>query len=311
MNCEDANVLITNYIDNEIEESQLLELEKHLESCADCKELFNDIKDVVSQLQSLPPVELPEDFHESLMNKIKKDTKLKVINKASKFYYIAALVVALFGATYLTDSGIFTNNEPNLLDTSPLNARTIDNGVPANSLSNTPGEFERGHLGEGIPIVHEEADDYSYIPDVTKNTSITINIPKNDIKTATTQVENACIDSFGMIMSLTTDDVNLKTVVSLKVPVEFYDEVYDKINDLGNLVFKEELLVENDFLLEDFIDLNKEINSINAEISLALAEEDFDKLDDLYEESGALYGTFQQFSNELNFSDITVTLQQV
>lgn len=70
MKCEDCERLI--YLYNELDENQTVELRRHLESCDQCRQLFQTIRVVSKELRSLPLPHLENSaaFTHQVMNAI-------------------------------------------------------------------------------------------------------------------------------------------------------------------------------------------------------------------------------------------------
>lgn len=73
MECSNAKELITLYIDGRIEANQKAALEEHVSSCGECLEELVSLKDIISSLNDIEQLELPEGYHNELMRKIKAD----------------------------------------------------------------------------------------------------------------------------------------------------------------------------------------------------------------------------------------------
>ncbi|OOB80058.1 MAG: hypothetical protein BEN19_06920 [Epulopiscium sp. Nuni2H_MBin003] len=79
------------YIDDELEENDKIEIEKHLQSCNNCRDelkILNEIKQGLSKLNA--EIELPDGFHTELMKKIAPPKKYKY----TKYYFMAASLLA-------------------------------------------------------------------------------------------------------------------------------------------------------------------------------------------------------------------------
>lgn len=97
LDCNECKLLINMFIDGELSENEEYELKQHFKICKECEEEFNYINDIVKNLNETSEIELPEDFHENLMNNIKNINKVRKINW--KFYSaVAAAFIILFVA---------------------------------------------------------------------------------------------------------------------------------------------------------------------------------------------------------------------
>ncbi len=60
MRCKQAQKLVSEYVDGNLDERRAAELEKHLESCPDCREILKDLRGIVREARSLKTVVPPE-----------------------------------------------------------------------------------------------------------------------------------------------------------------------------------------------------------------------------------------------------------
>lgn len=71
MDCEKANELMSLYIDAELDIQEINELETHIKNCTSCQNELNHLLYIVDNLKSMPQLELPNNFHDELINNIK------------------------------------------------------------------------------------------------------------------------------------------------------------------------------------------------------------------------------------------------
>ncbi|MDD2481439.1 MAG: DUF4349 domain-containing protein [Lutispora sp.] len=72
MDCELARSLMSSYIDKDINEIDKIELEKHLDCCADCMEDYQMLLSTVRYCNELEEIELPDTFHQDLRQKLQE-----------------------------------------------------------------------------------------------------------------------------------------------------------------------------------------------------------------------------------------------
>lgn len=92
LDCENIQALIPLYIDNELSEEEADFVKQHLESCAECRKEYAFIASMLENLSSMPEPELPKDFHENLMRKVRAAAPTK------KTYYFDFKRIAGFAA---------------------------------------------------------------------------------------------------------------------------------------------------------------------------------------------------------------------
>ena len=117
MKCKEAFELMSLYFDNEIEETDKIELFKHISNCEQCKADFDNLEQMINSVNNLPLLELPENFHSELMEKIKDENKVisfenKIAKKAIYKKYMAIAVV-LF-VLIIVGGNVFLKNNINI-----------------------------------------------------------------------------------------------------------------------------------------------------------------------------------------------------
>lgn len=78
MKCSQYQEKFWDYYDGTLTAKEAAELEKHLESCAECAAEAKVVKQMLESLHTLPEAALPEGYHEELMGKIAKENLAKV-----------------------------------------------------------------------------------------------------------------------------------------------------------------------------------------------------------------------------------------
>ena len=110
MKCENYLEWISLYIDHELKGKDLKAFEDHLNHCTSCQEEVAFLREIVKDIGALEKIELPNGFHEKLMEKIKLEDKIKqqethqVFSKNKKWYFnwrIGASLAAVFVFTLL------------------------------------------------------------------------------------------------------------------------------------------------------------------------------------------------------------------
>lgn len=76
MLCDEMIELISLYIDNVIDDNQKRKVEKHILECAQCNNYFIMINKIKNELNQLEDVELPQNFHNDAMQKLKNELKI-------------------------------------------------------------------------------------------------------------------------------------------------------------------------------------------------------------------------------------------
>ena len=118
MNCNKAQELISQYIDNELSAQSVSELLKHFEECDKCKQDYIMLKNIKTILSKAPKKELSSDFTVSVMNKIKSENVKKddnVVMFGSFFNSFKKKIVMAAGFLFIVASStFFFMHEPNI-----------------------------------------------------------------------------------------------------------------------------------------------------------------------------------------------------
>ena len=120
MSCNEICDKLSLYIDNELSDEEMQQMEEHLQSCENCQKELDEYKDLISILKSLPEEEPPEGYCARLHKKLsdnsarfqpgteKPASKIKSINRFRwmKYASIAAALVLVFLAGNMSNLGL-------------------------------------------------------------------------------------------------------------------------------------------------------------------------------------------------------------
>lgn len=103
------NLLWSQYIEGDLEESQRAELEAHLRECDICRGEISKLRQTVSFLSQLEELQAPEDFLPKVNNKLKRHRKKRQKAENDSIYgqrltsglIIATLIVVIFIVVFL------------------------------------------------------------------------------------------------------------------------------------------------------------------------------------------------------------------
>ncbi|MGM9916227.1 zf-HC2 domain-containing protein [Anaerotignum sp.] len=79
MRCEDCRELLWAYLEQELNKEETAKIQQHLEACADCRGEAEAQKEIMESLRSLPEEELPEGYHQELMQKLRAEAAHNVV----------------------------------------------------------------------------------------------------------------------------------------------------------------------------------------------------------------------------------------
>lgn len=126
MKCNEVCDKLSLYIDNELSNEEMHQIEEHFKSCENCQKELEGYKNLISILQNLPDEEPPEGYCKRLHNKLLEEnspqlktnklSKIRSINrnKWMKYGSIAAALVLVFlvaNINNLGNMGMKTKNE--------------------------------------------------------------------------------------------------------------------------------------------------------------------------------------------------------
>ena len=89
MNCNKIKNLINSYIDRALKAEAAQQIEEHLKSCSLCREEYRKMKSIVRSLNSLPQVDVPQDFTQKIMAQVNKE---KIEVSFSPVFYFKKLI---------------------------------------------------------------------------------------------------------------------------------------------------------------------------------------------------------------------------
>lgn len=79
MNCEQMMVLLSAYVDDELTAAEESQVRQHLEQCAHCRALYEQLQTLHTSFSDLEEIPAPEHFAQGVMARIKAEEQPKVI----------------------------------------------------------------------------------------------------------------------------------------------------------------------------------------------------------------------------------------
>ena len=97
MNCEQMNDLLWAFLDGELTAQEEEQMHAHLEQCADCRALLEQLQTLRTSFSDLEEIPAPEGFAQRVMEQVEKETKPKVVHlfKRPQMRSFAALAAIL------------------------------------------------------------------------------------------------------------------------------------------------------------------------------------------------------------------------
>lgn len=92
--CQKYLDMINPFIDNELSKEEREEFLKHISNCENCREEFNQIKDMVENIKNIPLEVVPKELHNEIMNRVRGEKRISF--PWQKYSLIAAAFICVF-----------------------------------------------------------------------------------------------------------------------------------------------------------------------------------------------------------------------
>ena len=79
MNCEQMTLLMSAWLDGELSEMEERQMREHLEQCPECRELMEQLQALHTSFSDLEEIPAPEGFADSVMERIARESRPKVV----------------------------------------------------------------------------------------------------------------------------------------------------------------------------------------------------------------------------------------
>lgn len=96
MNCKHFKELMNLFLDGYAKNEEIYFLEKHIDSCEECKNYFSKLKDYKENLKKLERKEIPLGFEKKVMERIEEKEKSKLFFKRRLFLELSISFILLF-----------------------------------------------------------------------------------------------------------------------------------------------------------------------------------------------------------------------
>ena len=101
MNCNKTQSLAIDFINNELDSNIKLEIDNHIQTCADCRSYIHFTKNVLGQIEKEKIQDPIPMFYDEIMEKIDSDKKRFSIPRYIKVASaVAAIFIAMLGGNY-------------------------------------------------------------------------------------------------------------------------------------------------------------------------------------------------------------------
>lgn len=274
MNCAQFTQMISLYLDNELNETEIKEFEIHLNNCEKCKSEYEEMILLTNILRDCEEVELPDDYGDRFRQKLELENSKKTKN----FNFKAISTIAASLVIVVTSIGLFINNSNDKLDMASESNKmevmlsdengTSEDEVALDELSNDSIVTKEGSASKGIKNA-------TFTLTTMSTEKIVVNYNINGAMNSVDEVSDllSIIETNEGIVETKTEQSD-NFVISLKVPTNQVNENIDVINQY----------VKVDSINNENIDITKEYEKIQNEL-LKLNEKKLELQKKLSEES--------------------------
>ncbi len=227
MKCSDVRENLSLYIDGELEKLEAEEIEKHFESCDDCKKEMLFFKDMINAVGSIEEKELPQNFHSDMMQKIENEEKRQYFFKRgvfSKMTTIAAGVVVIM-CVVLGGKQIYFYDDSSVEKSSVVFGEENDNALK-----------EESNYGRSIDGSREKSNSVAKLKKGVDNDFEEKNEVDIDFKSDDIEKDIERISQFGDVIYVDDklDKLGQKGgFISLSVDYELVDDIIGLIKNGG------------------------------------------------------------------------------
>ncbi len=159
MNCKEIKELMSLKIDDLLSEDEEHILNDHLANCEECKIEYDQLIDTVSALNDLEMMPLPDDFKDTLHEKLLAEKKQSKINKVNWRKYSAIAAIFLIGivAVLQTDLLEQTMNQAGMKSADMAVEESPE--TPMAMKSDGTYGFSNDEISEDMPVLGETANE--------------------------------------------------------------------------------------------------------------------------------------------------------
>ena len=276
-NCEIFKNKLSEYIDNALSIEEIASLEKHLIDCSECSKELHLLNSIIHELNHLPEQELPENFHNELMAKIKdisgKNNIISFPTKLRKWITplasVASLVLILLLGNFIYP---FTNNvnkieQSSLMGTNSNQSREM--GISTFSISDENIDIQKASPQEKSARISSDLDNNSILDNGSTNEedAVTMMFSAPEISYKYTTEESIQIyKTIKDILRIYIKDIDTFNVIKIG-NIKINDILYSQIDILA---ISEQLKVNEIALIE--------YNGIDADSDLILSNNNDDNI---------------------------------
>lgn len=219
--CEKIIRQIPLYIDDMLSDREKDEVVSHIAKCPDCKDEYDYLKAIMKNTAELPQKALPLDFHENLMERIKKEKKIprRVLLHRASAYAAAAAVIALSFVAF----GQFDDSQKSEIKEQYITSKVSEAPVNKEAIKKEPIRAEKKQIqtqkeqNDQPPTEEQIPAAISFEEEMTTYKTVTVALT-DDIRDKATEILSA----------YEKDETGYK--------VEDIESVTEKLKELGAIV---------------------------------------------------------------------------
>lgn len=255
--CDNYEEMISLYIDGELDENEEKELLEHLNNCPLCEKEYEELKAVKAMLDEIEREELPENFHNEVMAKIREQSAPKTVKKKrrwDRYVSLAASICALVVVGGVLGTGFFGMGSESAADAASSEMYYATNQTTAMKGEAVVEEYAAEETMDGVSVslASGGTDTGAAVAEakatadlkIIKSGSLEISVKNYDeaIEAIKNDVEgkNGYIESSNSYV-YSNNWVNSKMVslregyLVLRVPAEEYENAFGYIKTLGEV----------------------------------------------------------------------------
>ena len=99
MDCKQIRDLFSNYIEQQLDEKELIDFEKHMKECEECGYEFYEFEKMILKIKQIKDLEPPGDLKSKIMAKVIAEENRRLNNKIlnfRKYFSVAATFLVIF-----------------------------------------------------------------------------------------------------------------------------------------------------------------------------------------------------------------------
>lgn len=159
MNCEQMTDLLWAFLDGELTEQEELQVKAHLEQCADCRALLEQLQTLHTSFSDLEEIPAPAGFAEKVMDNIKAQSRPKVVPLFKRPQMRAVMGLAAcavlcigFGRVAFGGAGKAAAEAPMAAPMAPMPESAVYDAAPAAAAPESVMEYSIAAGAEGKAV---------------------------------------------------------------------------------------------------------------------------------------------------------------